>query len=787
MRRIRPAPGRNRPSAAAIVLLSAALICSNATSLLGVFADERMGGQSPELTITASFTDKQVTADEPIELRLSQPLTRSQGTLAVIIGQSDLTGLFTVAERSLRYNPRLVALPFGNSELTVYLVSPKNEWKELARFSLRVGKERIEAAPQDKSDKKDVQTPPAEVEPEQQIATSSSGQTEQLASSSRGNSASTPENKAQEAAPGSRQSAASRNKRGFEKLDFVPSLTLTIKSQAAEAAFPLSARSQRPTFTDLNLQATSRGEMARGLFNMQTQFDVAGSSFQKEALRFGQLGDRAPNVDLASYLTQLQLGKAKYVLGHSSYGSNRQLINGFSSRGMTLTIPFASRFDLALAAMNGTAPVGYDNFFGLANRRHQLLSGTFGVEVFPKRPSGLRFEAAMLDGWVQPVSSFNQGSVNDADRSQGWAVRVLAVDPGQRFRLDGGFTRSRFESPNDPLLSQGNAVVSLAPPPRNARYFDASYNFLKDLAVRNQRKANFTFTWRHEMVEPLFRSLGASTQADKAQNQFELGGNIGEVNVQFAYLRFNDNLFDVPSILKSLTRAENLNVGAPLSTLLGKASRPPSWLPRISYSLNRTHQYAAFIPTGGGFEQDPSAIPNLVGTNQSATAEWQFQKWRVGYRFNHSLQDNQQTLRELADLSNLANGFLIGVTVTKSLDLNLDLSRESAHNRETGKTDHTLRLAPAINWRMTNTSALAANLSTSLAGNSFGDSDGRNIEFDLQWSYRFAFGKDRFKKVQSQFFIRYANRYALARDRIFIVNNLNKLQTLNLGLSFTFF
>ena len=415
------------------------------------------------------------------------------------------------------------------------------------------------------------------------------------------------------------------------------------------------------------------------------------------------------------------------------------------------------------------------------------MSGTLGAEVFPKRPGGLRFEAAMLNGWLQPVSSFTQASVNDADRSHGWALRVVGGDPGQRFRIDSGFTRSRFESPDDPLLNQGNTVVQLAPPARNARYLDASYNFLKDFSLTEQRKLNLSLTWRHELVEPLFRSLGASTQADKAQNQFELGGNIGEVSVQFAYLMFNDNLFDVPSILKSLTRAENLNVGAPLSTLLGDGARPSPWLPRISYSLNRSHQFAAFIPTGGGFEQDPSAIPNLVGTNQSGTAEWQFQKLRLGWRLNHSLQDNQQPSRQLADLSNLSNGVTIGMAATKSLDFNVDLSRETAYNRETRQTDHNLRLAPTINWRTTKSSALAANLATSLAGNNFGTSDGRNIEFDLQWAYRFAFQKDRFRKVQGQFFIRYANRYASNRDRLFLINNLTRLQTLNCGLSFTFF
>ncbi len=779
------------------VLLAGLLVLCNSGWLRPGLAQEISSSRPAEnLTVAATFADRRVAPNEPIEFHLSRPLIQAEGVLAVVIGTSDLTSLFTAANKSLRYNPKLVALPIGESEVTVYLVSPANDWKELARFTLSVQKERLETEPRNRSDNNDVRKPHEEEKPPEQGAALAAAQTEQIASASREKAEAAPENRAQDngagqtsggAQQGPAQPAAQPNKRGFEKLDFVPSLTLTIKSQAAESAFPQTARSPRPTFTDVNLQATFRGEMSRGQMTSQSQFDLAGSSFQKEALRFGQLGERAPNVDLASYLTQLQLGKARYLLGHSSYGANRQLMNNFSSRGMSLSFPFASRFDFSIAAMNGSAPVGYDNFFGLANRRHQLLSGTLGSEVFPRHPGSLRFEASMLNGWLQPVNSFTQGSVNDADRSHGWAFRVVAGDVRQRFRIDGGFTRSRFESPDDPLLNQGNEVVRLAPPARNARYLDASYNFLKDLSLSEQRKVNLTLTWRHEMIEPLFRSLGASTQADKAQNQFEVGGNIGEVNVQFAYIRFNDNLFNVPSILKSLTRAENLSVGAPLSTLLGDIARPSPWLPRMSYLLNRTHQFAAFAPTGGGFELDPGAIPNLVGTNQSVTAEWQFQKLRFGYRLNHSLQDNQQPFKQLADLSNLSNGLLIGMSATKSLDLNVDLSRESARSRETGRSDNTLRIAPTINWRTTKSSALAANIATTLAGDNFGTADGRNIELDLQWSYRFTFEKDRFRKVQGQLFIRYANRYASNRDRVFLISNLTRLQTLNCGLSFTFF
>src|SRR5205823_2529288 len=88
--------------------------------------------------------------------------------------------------------------------------------------------------------------------------------------------------------------AASKPHRfGFDKLKYVPSLTLAIKSQPAQFDFPESSRpKERATFTDGTLQLSLRSELARGHFGSQTQFDFAGSTFQQEALRFGTLGNR---------------------------------------------------------------------------------------------------------------------------------------------------------------------------------------------------------------------------------------------------------------------------------------------------------------------------------------------------------------------------------------------------------------------------------------------------------------------------------------------------------------
>jgi len=92
-----------------------------------------------------------------------------------------------------------------------------------------------------------------------------------------------------------------------------------------------------------------------------------------------------------------------------------------------------------------------------------------------------------------------------------------------------------------------------------------------------------------------------------------------------------------------------------------------------------------------------------------------------------------------------------------------------------------------LNLRTTAKSALVVNLSNTGVGSTGGVASGRSSEFDVQWSWRFAFEKDRFRKLQSQFFVRYSDRFARSSDTVLLVNNLTRLQTLNTGFTLTFF
>lgn len=691
--------------------------------------------KAQELTVAADFAAKaSVAPNEQIGLTINRPLSPAEGRLAVLIGHTDATNLFAATPDGLSYTPKLFSLPAGESQVTVYLVSPGDEWRQVAQFPLRVADQ--QGATQPQSDSRSALPPAVEAVARRFVLT--------------------------------------------------PALTLGFKSQAAETHFPETNRPERPIFTDFTMQGSLKTEAKRGWFNMQNQFDVAGSSHQNEALRFGQLGNAAPQVDLSSYLMQFQLGKTNFQAGHISYGSNRLLMNSYSSRGLMFTVPMGKRADFSVSAMNGTSIVGWGNFLGLNRRKHQIVSGTLGFEFLPQRKGGLRVEAGAMSGSLLPLAGFNQGALTDVERSRGGSLRLLASDKSQRLRLEAGFARSGFTNPRDPLLEQNAPVLAVRETTRKAHYLDASYDILRDLKLNQTKTAKLTLNFKHERADPLYRSAAAFVQADRMQNQIELAGNIGDFTLAASHLRFEDNLADIPSILKTNTRRDNLIIGAPLAPMLSKPDRHATWLPRLSYNFDRTHQLGRGLPVNSDFNS-LSQIPDQVSVNQTLNAEWQFQKWRMSYRFNHSAQDNRQIGRERADLRNLINAFSFGLTTSSAFDLNLELNAESAKNFEMNRTDRLWRLGPNFNWRMTPKTVLALTVSSAFAGDVEGASRSRNAEVDLQWSYQFGYGENGWKKLRGNYFIRYANRYARTFDQVFGLNNLTKLQTLNTGLNITFF
>jgi len=410
------------------------------------------------------------------------------------------------------------------------------------------------------------------------------------------------------------------------------------------------------------------------------------------------------------------------------------------------------------------------------------------MEVLEKRPGGLRIEVSGLNGSLLPVNNFNQSNVNDAEKSRGYSLRLLGSDKSQRLRFDVGYAWSRFTNPADPLLYQGQNVVPVKQVWRDARYADVSYDLLRGYKLTKTKPLSLNLSYRHERVDPLYRSVAAFTQADHLNNQFDVTGSFGSINFAADYTRGNDNLNGIRSILQTVSERSAFNVSAPASALIGGSDQPSKWVPRVSYTYDHIHQSAGFIPINGDFVS-PTQIPDQVSLNQTFAAEWQLsQRVRAGYRFNYSFQDNRQLGRERSDLLNEVSGVTVGLNLIKTLDLNFEVGIERASSFEQNTINKTLRVGTGIAWRMTNRMTWALNASTTGAGDVANNSHRRDADLDFQYSWQFLRNEsNRWKKVQGQFFVRYANRYGFARDFLFNFSTLTKLQTFNAGLNFTFF
>src|SRR5688572_2311166 len=81
--------------------------------------------EGPPLAVTAGFgAAGSVSTADAVMLTLSRPLVVAEGRLAILVGATDWTDLFTVRGTMATFTPGPVSLPPGTTEVTAYLVAP---------------------------------------------------------------------------------------------------------------------------------------------------------------------------------------------------------------------------------------------------------------------------------------------------------------------------------------------------------------------------------------------------------------------------------------------------------------------------------------------------------------------------------------------------------------------------------------------------------------------------------------------------------------------------------------
>ena len=493
---------------------------------------------------------------------------------------------------------------------------------------------------------------------------------------------------------------------GLESASLTPSVTLNSAGQITERTSASEPASLRRSFQDFTGTAGVQAALVRQSVLLQTQSTVVGVSERAQALRFAQLGPNAPLVDLADVSVALRRGAASLGMGAITLGQQRHLLQSFATRGVSAGLTRGPA-TLTLAVANGSSIVGWDNVAGVADPEHQLRTAMLGVELFPRHPGLVRAEGSWLGVKVRPDAGFTRGAILDAERNDGRGLVLSVQSPGQRVRMRAEWTLSRFESARDEQLTGDTAVVPLRPARRAARWAEVSLDVLRQHRLWSRVMADVSATVRHERVDPLFRSVGASPQADREETGGELAFSLGGTTLRVAHARAGDNLGGVPSVLRTETKQTSATAMLPLPQVLTSAAKPRNAFPTLAVSVSRTHALADGVPTNGDFR--PVDLPDQLSTLVDGNAQWTLSRWRVAYRFNRSMQDNRQPGRERADFATTVNAITVGVTRGSALDVAIDATQERQEQREQGQEQRLRRVGTTTSWQFTRLAQLSAN------------------------------------------------------------------------------
>ncbi len=690
-------------------------------------------------TLTTPIAPQVITVKSGEVLRLKVPnaakFLPSRSEVAVFLDDLDITSQIQIEGQELVYQSELLPLTIGDRTLTIYRTTTPDRWETIATFAIKIadGSSSIATIPPTPS------TPPLSPSP-----------------------------------------VSERSRTAFKS-----KFNVNLKSQIAESRSPNAGKSARPTSLDASFTGELSADYKIGTGKIQGKVNLIGTTFQPEALRFGELQERASLVDLSAYAIDFTDGGNKFALGNTCFGNNPLLISNVCTRGISATAKLNDFADLSVGHLSTTAIVGFDNILGIGEGDNNLTGATLGLQVANNKAGGVRLETTVMNGSRLPVSNFNVGEVVDAEKSEGVGLRVTAANDNGRWRADAGFARSTFTSvgANDPQLNQGANIVALQPVTKNAWYVETSYDIFKDIKLDNKRNFSLAANLKLERTDPQFGTLGASTNPDRLQRQYGVNASIAGASIQFQHSNSEDNIDGVPNLLKTKTQSNNASLSIPLQSVIN--NRNPL-IPTVSYSYQQTAQNGSIALAANGNFNDPSKIPNQNNITHNVGLGWKFSDaLSFDYRFANTFQDNRQQGRENADFSNNSHQFSVGWQSNKSLRFSLGYNLTSAQNIERQVTRFTQSPSLGINWDVSPDVSLAFNYNFNRDSDSIGESLTRSNGLDLLLNWNFktnTFGRENPGSV----FLRYGYQSNVNNSSIGNINTDATINTISAGMSLSF-
>lgn len=573
-----------------------------------------------------------------------------------------------------------------------------------------------------------------------------------------------------------------RNRLGLDEGRVLPTIDLSSAGELKRGG--TDTTSYNGNVQDATLRLGVESNLTRAPWGVLMQANALGVTKETDRLRFESMQSDAPVVDLTDYRFELQRGLSNLHIGNVRASGHPQLLQGFRSRGVGGALQLGRMASVEGNVMNGSNAVGWTNLTGLTESAHRLSTARVNLELLPSRPGAIHVDVIGLDGSVLPITNFNQGSVTDAEQSSGWGSQLALSSPAERFKFSGGIARSKFTNPIDPLLSGDTTIVAVRPTTRNARFGEVSAQLLQGFKVRDSVTSDFSITVRHERVDPLYRTLGASLQSDIESNTASLNGSVGALTLQGRVGRARDNLAQIPSILTTKTNQLSLNAALPLSAVVGP--KDAWYLPVLSIGRDGTHQFGDGLPTDGEFTI--SDVPDQASVNQTASAEWTRHETTFSWRLNKSTQDNRQPGRELADIDGTVHALSLGIMPISTLNLRLETSRERQKFAETSATQELDRIGAIVRWEINALTELSTNVSRATSLDGGAGIKTTNTELQLEASRAFTLYKLIDGKPQGRVFLRFA-RVLASQHPQFLGTILSRdlRWTLNAGGSVRFY
>jgi hypothetical protein len=564
-----------------------------------------------------------------------------------------------------------------------------------------------------------------------------------------------------------------------------PRLDLAIKAQPDARASGSQTLAPRRTFEDLTLRAALAVDQPLGASGaLRGAVNLAGSSHRPEALRWQGLQLGAPKVDLADYRFELTAEPLTLGVGHLGFGAHPLLLDGFGTRGLSAKLALGERWDLQFAAGNGSAIVGIDNPLGLEDPQHQLRLASLGVELDPAQPGRWRAELQVLDATLRATANFNRGEIPEAERIRGLGLRGRGSWLDGRLRVDLALARSRHDPAEDPQLQAAAPLRAIAPATRNAVTADASYELLRGWAGWSERlPLTLALQAGARWVAPLYKTVGTFLAADQKTERLAATAAFGAAQLQLFADRREDNLDELPNLLKTGTR--NAGAALVLPPSLWGAEAAPKWLPSATLRLTRNRQRALNAPDFAQSGIAPTHRPDQATRGAQLALAWAIDRWSIGYQWQSNFQDNRQPGREAADFLASGHQGQVQWSATDALQLALNLGRSRNHGYERSRAEFSDSAGLSINWQVGELNALNAQAQLQRGHDSLHQTSSRQDNLQAQWTHRLAWRHADGTPLPAQAFVRYARLRAANTDRTFGTATSGVLWTLNAGIGIT--